>query len=301
MYLNKAAFQLNSILTMAISLTLFSCGSNKNADQDAPPLTKDTVVQTKAGGSEKEPEETGSFTLPSPLQIASIFKKAGLKFYPNVANPAENASKYNAGKISQALNLGVYSADLSYCTLNKQSQESKNYMKASRDLATQLGLEKVFSTDNLAERFEKNMGSDDSLASIISEMQMQTDMILEEHEQTYVSATVFAGAWIESMYIGGKVFEKSREKNVSFRLVEQMSIADNIIRALKSHEKKDPALSVVIADMSAIREVFRNFAGIKALAQNKEDIDYSKIDISDAEINGLIKKIDEVRAKIVKG
>ena len=174
-------------------------------------------------------------------------------------------------------------------------------MKASRTLATQLGLEKVFEADNLAERFEKNLGSDDSLASIISEMQMQTDMILEEHEQTYVSATVFAGAWIESMYIGGKIYEKSKGKNVSSRLVEQMSIAENIVRALRSHEKKDAALTAVIADMSAIRDIFKNFAGIKALAQSQDDVDFTKIDISDAEMSSLIKKIDEVRAKIVKG
>jgi hypothetical protein len=301
MYFNKAIFQLNGILTLAICLTLFACGPNKNTEQDTPPIAKDTLSAPKSDGSNKDQEEGGSFTLPSPLQIASIFKKAGLRYYPNVANPFENASKYNAGKISQALNLGIYSADLSYCTLNKQNQESKNYMKASRALANQLGLEKVFESDNLAERFEKNLGSDDSLASIISEMQMQTDMILEEHEQTYVSATVFAGAWIESMYIGGKIFEKGKDKNVSFRLVEQMAIADNIVRALRSHEKKDPALSVVIADMAAIRDIFRNFSGVKALAQSQEEIDYSKIEISEAEMSNLIKKIDEVRGKIVKG
>jgi hypothetical protein len=73
------------------------------------------------------------------------------------------------------------------------------------------------------------------------------------------------------------------------------------VRALRSHEKKDPALSVVIADMAAIRDIFRNFSGVKALAQSQEETDYSKIEISESEMSSLIKKIDEVRGKIVKG
>jgi hypothetical protein len=174
-------------------------------------------------------------------------------------------------------------------------------MKASRDLASLLGLGKVFETDNLASRFEKNLNSEDSLAAIIAEMQMQTDMILQGQEQEYVSAAVFAGAWIESMYIGGMVYEKAKEKNVAARLVEQMVISENIIKALKANEKKDAALSGVIADLEAIRAQFKSFSGIKSMTEGADDIDYSKIVITEAEVMGLTKKITEVRSKIVKG
>jgi hypothetical protein len=297
MYFKNASSLLNPMLASAACLILLSsCGSNPKADQEA--TAKDSIAQPKA---EPQKEEKTSFTLPSPLQIASIFKKAGLLYYPNISNSPENASKYNSGKISEALNLGIYSADLSYSALNKQNQDSKNYMKASRQLASQLGLAKVFETDNLAARFENNLSVDDSLASIIAEMQMQTDMILEEHEQEYISATVFAGAWVESMYIGGKVFEKGKAKNVSFRLVEQMAIAENIIKALNVYEKKDPAITGIIADLNSVRDIFKNFAGIKKLGADQEDVDFTKIPISDEEIGSLIRKIDEIRAKIVKG
>jgi hypothetical protein len=296
MYFNKAALPLKGILASALIVSLFSCGSSTPASEPDANGTKDSALSANKVQKDEHP----SFALPSPLQIASIFKKAGLKYYPNLANPFENASKYNSGKINQALNLGVYSADLSYCTLNHQNQDSKNYMKASRDLAGQLGLSKVFEADNLANRFEKNLGAEDSLASIIAEMQMQTDMILEEREQEYVSATVFAGAWLESMYIGGKVYEKGKEKNVSARLIEQMSIAQNIIKALKAFEQKDPAITPLIADMEAIRDVYQNFSGVKALKESAEDVDFTKIPMTDVEIAGLTKKIDEIRAQINK-
>ncbi|HEV7230355.1 MAG TPA: hypothetical protein VGO45_03440 [Bacteroidia bacterium] len=298
MYFKKAVLPLNGILAAAFAVTLAACGSNNNVEQETAGAAKDSAQQKTTA---PKTEQT-TFALPSPLQIASIFKKAGLKYFPNLANPVENSGKYNSGKISEALNLGVYSADLSYCTLNKQNQDSKNYMKASRDLATLLGLGKVFETDNLATRFEKNLGSEDSLAAIIAEMQMQTDMVLEENEQEYVSATVFAGAWIESMYIGGKVYEKAKEKNVSSRLIEQMSIAENIIKALKAQEQKDPNLTAVIADLVAIRDIYKGFAGVKALSENtSEDVDFSKIPMTEEEISSLTKKIVEVRTKIVKG
>jgi hypothetical protein len=298
MYLNKVASHLNSLLAAVVCLSFFSCGSSSTADQETTSQAKDTSANSKTVVQKEEPT---TFTLPSPLQIASIFKKAGLSYFPNICNQPENASKYSSGKISQALNLGIYSADLSYCALNKQGQDSKNYMKASRDLASQLGLEKVFETDNLATRFEKNLSNEDSLGGIIAEMQMQTDMILEEHEQEYISATVFAGAWVESMFIGGKVYEKGKEKNVAMRLVEQMAIAGNIVKALKASEKKDAGITAVIGNITSICDVYKDFVEIKALANTPDDIDYNKIQISKEELAKLTAKIDEIRASIVKG
>jgi hypothetical protein len=297
MHLNKAASALYGSLATAACIFLFSCGSGKKDDQKEVTSTKDTTAPAAA---EHKGDQT-SYTLPSPIQIASIFKKAGLTYYPNIGNAAENASKYNAGKVNESLNLGVYSADLSYCALNKQAQDARNYLKASRQMAEMLGLGKVFETDNLASRFDANLSVDDSLGPIIADMEMQTDLILQEREQEYISATVFAGAWVESMYIGGKVFEKGKGKNVSAHLIEQMAIANNIIKALKANESKDPAISGVASDIASIRDLFENFAGVKALTQDRDEVDFSKIAITDAEMAGFIKKIDEIRAKIVKG
>lgn len=298
MHFIKGSIPLKGLWAPALCIFLSSCGSESTTEPENNPNPKEVTQPEKP---KVQKEETPTYTLPSPLQIASIFKKSGLKYFPNIANPVANVSKYNAGKTSEALNLGVYSADLSYCTLNKQNQDSKSYMKASRDLAALLGLGKVFETDNLAQRFEKNLGNEDSLASIIAEMQMQTDMILEENEQEYISATVFAGAWVESMYIGGKVFDKAKEKGVSSKLVEQMSIVENIIKALKASESKDPGISGVIADLTAIHEIYKAFPGVKAISGTDDDVDFSKINISESELGNLSKKIEEVRSKIVKG
>ncbi|MFI5150430.1 MAG: hypothetical protein ACHQRM_11905 [Bacteroidia bacterium] len=298
MYLNKAASALYGTIATAACIFLFSCGSNHKDDQKEVASNKDTVAPAQKG--ETKGEQT-SYTLPSPIQVASIFKKAGLTYYPNIGNAADNASKYNAGKINESLNLGVYSADLSYCALNKQNQDARNYLKASRQMADMLGLGKVFETDNLANRFDANLGKEDSLGPIIADMELQTDLILQEREQEYISATVFAGAWVESMYIGGKVFEKGKAKNVSAHLIEQMAIAQNIVKALKANESKDPGITGVMNDISSIRDTFENFAGVKSLNKDRDEVDFSKIEITEAEMTGFIKKIDEIRAKIVKG
>src|ERR1700692_3361358 len=102
----KGNLPLKSLFASAMCIFLFSCGSQTTpVEPEAPAPAKDSA----AAKNKVQKEETPSYTLPSPLQIASIFKKSGLKYYPNIANPFENASKYNAGKINQALNLGVYS------------------------------------------------------------------------------------------------------------------------------------------------------------------------------------------------
>ena len=88
-------------------------------------------------------------------------------------------------------------------------------MKLSRQMADNLGIGAVFEEGNLAERFEANLNNEDSLAYIIAELQMVTDMYLDENDQQQITSIVFAGAWIESMYIGAKVYEKDKIKENS--------------------------------------------------------------------------------------
>ena len=154
---------------MATSLLLVSCGNNENAKDDATSkdaAKKDSVVA--------EVPETTSYSLPSPLQIASIFKKSGLKYKNDLTSQLTDPAKYNTN-LSKSINLGVYSGDLSYCVLNKQSQEAMKYMKLCHKLADNLGMGSVFEQANLSKRFEKNLENEDSLAYIIAEPKPDVD------------------------------------------------------------------------------------------------------------------------------
>jgi len=293
MFSKKNLLIVNTSLLIASALFFASCGHGEAPKTDAS--TPAAVVKDTT--SANEVPQT-SYSLPSPLQIASIFKKSGLSFKDGLTSPVKDPARYTTN-LNKSINLGVYSADLSYCVLNKQSQEAMRFMKLCRSLADNLGMGSVFDESNLSKRFEKNLGNEDSLAYIIAELQMVTDMYLDENDQQQITSIVFAGAWTESMYIGSKVYEKGKEKKLNAKLAEQMNILGSIINALKAVEKKDAAISTLVADMKSVKDIYDDLPSIK---NNPDAANSDKpMSFTDEEVVTLTKKIDELRAKFING
>ncbi len=286
---NPKLLVIKGSLFLAASILFISCGNETPKDENLNVTTEDTTFSVETSDV--------SYSLPSPLQIASIFKKSGLKFKAGITSQEKDPGKYTTN-LSKALNLGVYSADLSYTVLNKQSQEAMNYMKLSRQLADNLGMGSVFEEANLSKRFEKNLSNEDSLAYIIAELQMVTDMYLDENDQQQITSIVFSGAWIESMYVGSKVFEKEKDKELNNKLAEQMTILSSIIGALKAQEAKDPNMASLIADLESVKTIYVSLPSVKNATADSDD---KQMTLTDDETAQLTKKIEELRTKFIKG
>lgn len=293
MFSNKKSVILKSTLFIATGMLLAACGDEAPKEETVNAPVEDTVVASADA-------EGVSYSLPSPLQIASIFKKSGLKYKDGITSSQKDPAKYTTN-LNKALNLGVYSADLSYTVLNKQNQEAMTYMKLSRSLADNLGMGSVFEQGNLSKRFEKNLGNEDSLAYIIAELQMVTDMYLDENDQQQITSIVFAGAWIESMYVGSKVYERGKDKSLNNKLAEQMTILESIVGALRSQEKKDAAIPGLVADLEGIKTIYDAMPSVKKLAEAEAEGIEAEITLTDDEVTTLTKKIEELRTKFING
>ena len=291
MFSKKKSLVIKGTMFIATSLLFIACGSETTKDEALTDVPTDTATVD-------ETSET-SYSLPSPLQIASIFKKSGLTYKDGITSSLKDPSKYTTS-VSKALNLGVYSADLSYTVLNKQTQEAMNYMKLSRKMADDLGIGSVFEEGNLSKRFEKNLSNEDSLAYIIAELQMVTDMYLDENEQQQITSIVFAGAWVESMYIGGKVYEKAKDKTLNNKIAEQMNILGSIINALKAQEKKDAAIGGLITELSGVKVIYDEFPSVKNNPDATENVE-KDLSLTDDELSSISKKIEELRTKFING
>lgn len=281
---------------VATGMLLAACGGTPKEETATTPA--DSTAATKDTAATTGTDEV-SYSLPSPLQIASIFKKSGLTYKDGVTSTFKDPAKYSTN-LSKALNLGVYSADLSYTVLNKQNQEAMNYMKLCRTMADNLGMGSVFEKGNLSKRFEKNIGNEDSLAYIIAELQMVTDMYLDENDQQQLTSIVFSGAWVESMYIGSKVYEKGKDKSLNSKLAEQMTILGSIINALKAQEKKDPAITGLITDLQSVKTIYDGLPSVKNNPNAADDTE-KEMTLTDDEVSTLTKKISELRAKFING
>ena len=264
-----------------------------NTEQPKDEIMEDTLSTEIPAALEDEMP----FVLPSPLQIASIFKKSGMTYVSNITNPAGNVTKYSS-RLSKSLNFGVYAADLSYCVLNNQSQAGLEYMKVIRQLSDELGISSIINSESLFKSFEKNIGVEDSMIAILSNIQEQLDAHLQENNQEYMSAVYFVGGWVEAMYLGSKLVRE--KKKLSYRLVEQMTILDMLVNGLSMNPNKSPELDKLIADLTAVKITYDNFESVKKL-QEKPDINLEDFSINDDDLNTIISKVQDIRTYIVNG
>ncbi|MCO6500923.1 MAG: hypothetical protein J5I47_11205, partial [Vicingus serpentipes] len=279
--MQKTTYKLSAFLIIS-SLFLLSCGNAEEETNHEEIIIEDNteeVIKT---------DDATIYMLPSPLQIAELFKRSGLTYIGDLTNPKENAAKINT-KYDQKLNFGVYSADMAYCIMNNQTQESINYLKVLKDLSEKLWMTDILHSMGLSERLEANIGNEDSLTYIMADMQMEMDGYLDENGLGSAGSVIFAGAWIETMYIGVQVNSAKKNDKLISRLSEQSIVLDGLIGSIKQANEGDE-LAGLIADLEKINAHFDAF---------DEESDEAFI-LSDEALTNLANDIVQVRTKIVE-
>lgn len=284
----------------ALALALVSCGDNpeEQKNQELIDGLDSTAAMSDTNNIAQDDEVT--YNLPSALQIAYVFKKSGATFIPSLLNKKDNSSKYNTSNYKRAVNFGIYSADLAYCLFNKKYQESKEYLKSCKEMGSYLGLNQAFESDNMAQRFDKNITIEDSVVKIVSNVQLKTDIMFEQNKQKHITVVAFAGAWTESMYIASEVFAKDKNKKVLASLLEQMLLSETIIKALKNHQSAETELPALVSEVTKINTQFNAIASVKEAMEKDEEIDFNTITVTDGELKSIAELIKTLRASMVE-
>ena len=207
------------------------------------------------------------YSLPSPIETALLLKRAGAKFNEDYLNSVDNISKYTTQK-SMALNLGVYSADLSFVSMFDQSQLSVKYLSATKKLADELGVLNAVD-QSIFERMDSNIDNTDSLMEIISETFMNSDSFLKENDRTETAGILLVGGWIEGLYIATQI-AKSTESNSEIidRVIDQRLSLSTLMSLLEEYPNN-----------SDVKDILNELKEIKAL--------YDKINVSSSKVEAV--------------
>jgi hypothetical protein len=173
----------------------------------------------------------------------------------------DNATKYTTNK-ALALNLGIYTTDLSFASLFDQTQTSINYMTASRTMAEGLDISDAIDNETMT-RLENNLQNRDVVMDIISETFLNSSSYLKENERQDVAAIVLVGGWVEGLYLAtklvgdnsikdNKLVDRILEQKLSFNIVQRM-LDDNKEKA--SGEQNMDILGL-ISDLEALKTAF---------------------------------------------
>lgn len=246
------------------------------------------------------------YSIPSPLQMASLLKSSGAKYNFNNLNPVNNLSKYTS-VADMALNLGIYGTDMSFASIFNQPQETMLYLKCVNTLAKNLGVSNAFN-ENTAARLEANTENRDSLLTIISDAYWEVDAHLKEENRAGVSALIIAGGWIEGLHLAVKIANETNNQSVTTRIAEQKLSLNNLISLLQSYPG-DEALSNTIGLLKELKIVFEpiTITAGELKASTDPALKTTTITgngtvsaITKEQLDDITKKIEYIRNAIIK-
>lgn len=210
-------------------ILLVSCGDGKDKDQiNDDLLDPSSSLNTALDGK--------IFSIPSPIQMALLLKETNAPFNQALLNDTKNVGKYTT-EYKQALNLGIYGADLGYASINDQNSASLNCISVVETLTDKLGLDGVFDKSFMT-RFEKNKTNTDSVLVIVSEAFRNGDNYLKNEKRKSTSALILTGGWIESIYYACELNKTSKNDKIVERIGEQQQTMATIIEILKEYNEK---------------------------------------------------------------
>jgi hypothetical protein len=193
--------------------------------------------------------------LPSPLESAQLIKSAGARFDAKLLNPVSSANKYVTNK-AMALNLGVYTCDLSFASLYEQTQLLIDYMNSAKKMADGLGILKAIEQEDI-NKLEENINNVDVIMDVVSQTFMNSNSYLEDNGQPATAAIVLVGGWIEGLYISTQLVDMKEFNGNKLvgRIIDQKLSIDILLKLL-NQSKGNPAVDEIIVQVNKLSGVF---------------------------------------------
>jgi hypothetical protein len=221
-------------------------------NQSASTTTSDDLDSLAANedGAAKPAAEDAN--IPSPVQMALSILNAKAPFNSELLNPANKADGYSTS-FQQALNLGIYQADLGYLIANHQTQEALTYFGAVKKLGDKLQIFGAFE-DQMMERAEKNLDSRDSLFAILSDAFKNADVYLNENAMMASADLIVAGGWLESTYLVTQILKTYDSGPLRKRIGDDKLILPQLLASLEQHKdsKDHMALATQLRELNTI-------------------------------------------------
>ena len=247
-----------SLLLGLIIISIAGCKKDKEKSMGTEDeITVDTI-DTQLVQDVKAVKEM-FYSMPSPLEVAMILKQAGTSYNQELLNPVEKTSQYVTTK-SMALNLGVYTTDLSYSSLYDQTQTTIDFINAAKKMAEGLGILHAID-QNTIQRLEANVNNRDVILQIISETIMNSSSFFQENDRQAISAIVLIGGWVEGLYIAANLVGDNPTQNeinnseLIARIADQKLALNTIMKLIEKHSG-DENLESVKAQIEELKQVY---------------------------------------------
>jgi hypothetical protein len=177
---------------------------------------------------------------------------------------------------------------MSYAMVNNKGEDVLKYMKTVVTTSDALGLKSAVD-QMVGKRAEENLSNKDSLLKILDEIYVKSDSYLRTNERVYTASSVFAGSWIESLYLTCKITESTTDATIKEKgykhLWDQRFYLKNLTDLLNDYKDKKECVAL----NNELKKIHAEIDAIKDPKNMKE-----------AEFKSISEKIYALRASIIK-
>ncbi len=284
--------KLSLVLPLALTALLFSCGNKGTKEasddvdttayvvpEDTTPITVNEEIKFKF--------DFAIANIPSPVSMVNDMSGWGVDYNSGLLNDPKKSASYS-DEFIKSVTLGVYNIDMSYAMVNNQGQDVMKYMKTVLLQSDNLGLKGAVDR-MIGKRAETNLSNKDSLLNILSDIFVKSDSYLRTNARVYTASSVFAGSWIEGLYLTCKIAEgvsNPEAKAKAYKTVwDQRFYLKNLIDLLEDYKDKKEAVALN-NDFKVIHKEINVIKDAK--------------DIDDAKFKSISEKIYALRDKVTK-
>lgn len=260
------------VLSLAILLILvFSgCHNKSEKSQNADNAIFDSIKQEVT----LTPESKSLLSkFPTPFEVTKMLIAAKAGYISNITNSPDSVTRY-VTENSKAINLGVYSADLSYSTTYRQKDDINKFLGASGKLADELGIKGVYD-QSLIDNIEKNYNNKDSLIAMVTKVFDQTNDFLSRNDRTKISVLITAGGFSEAVYLTALLGEMAGDNTrIMAVIASQKDQYDKLLSIIEEY-KDDDSMKSVYDNMLKLKPIWENYdvgSGKKIPQQNAKAI-----------------------------
>jgi hypothetical protein len=255
----------NVIIFSVLSAMASSCGLKETELHEV-----DAVAVPAADTTAVTYDDTTKFkfdftlaNIPSPANTMQELASWHVAYDNSILNSPQAAGNY-ATEFKRSLNLGVYNIDMAYAMMNNKGPDVLAYMKSILQVSDALGLKNTVNA-MIGKRAEANLNNKDSLFTILDDIFLKSDNYLRTNERVYTASAVFAGSWIENLYLSSKIGALATDEKskmlVRKHLLEQRFHLSNLVNLLSDYKAKKEcadllaSLKPILEEFTALHEV----------------------------------------------
>ena len=242
----------------------------------------------------------------SPVEMAAMIKDLGVPYSNRYISPTDRVGNLTTS-FQQALNLGIYAADLGYLNMNNKTSAVIDYLTSIKSLSDAIKVGQFFDFTTL-KRLATNSKNLDSLMYISVHSFNEMDKYLHANNRTNLSALMVTGVWIEGLYLGTQVYKITPSQMLAERIGEQKLTLDQLILILENY-RQDKQYAKLLDELQLLKDLFKTVNiriekgepemieenGMLTIVQNDKSI----VEISPEQLTGIIATTEQVRNRLI--